>query len=227
MAPKSRLLALAFSAALTVVPRAEATLARAMKFDDKVENAASIIVGKCVASRSQWDAEHRWILTYSTFQVEDSMKGRGASEITIVTPGGEVGGLHQDTIGVPSFRVGDENVVFTKDTSLGPTVLYFDQGAYDVGPGDRDSRVVTPRPTGAVLVDTQRGTAYEPEHARTLGEFKREVRDSIERTRAQKMELIRGRKQPQSIASVPLHYKLLIALAVIGATIATVQLLRR
>jgi hypothetical protein len=41
------------------------------------------------------------------------------------------------------------------------------------------------------------------------------------------MELIRGRKQQPSIASVFLHYKLLIALAVIGATFATVQLLRR
>jgi hypothetical protein len=227
MAPNNRFLALAFTAALTVVPRAEATLARVMKFDDKVENAASIIVGKCVATRSQWDAEHRWILTYSTFQVEDAIKGRATTEITIVTPGGEVGGLHQDTIGVPAFRQGDENVVFTKNTNLGPTVLYFDQGTYDVGLGDRDSRIVTPRPTGAVLVDTQRGTAYEPEHARTLGEFKREVHDSMERTRAQKMELIRGRKQQPSIASLFLHYKLLIALAVIGATIATIQLIRR
>jgi hypothetical protein len=226
MAPNHRFLALAFATALVAVPRAEATLARAMPFDDKVENAASIVLGKCVSTRSQWDADHRWIVTYSTFKVEQSLKGDAPPEITIVTPGGEVGGLHQDTIGVPSFREGEENVVFTKNTNMGPTVLYFDQGTYDVAAGEHDDRVVTPRPSGAVLVDTQRGSAYEAEQARTLGEFKHEIRDSIERTRAQKMELVRARKQPP-VSSLPLRYKFLIGLAAVGAAIATWQLIRR
>src|SRR5438270_7350610 len=171
MARKTSLLALAFALTLAAVPRANATLVRAMSFDNKVEHAASIILGKCVATRAQWDGEHRWILTYSTFRVEQSMKGNAPGEITIVTPGGAVGGVHQDTIGVPTFREGDENVVFTKATALGPTVLYFDQGTYDVADG-----MVTPRPTGAVLVDSQRGAAFEPEHPRKLQEFQRAVK---------------------------------------------------
>jgi hypothetical protein len=227
MAPNTRLLTLAFVTAVVIVPRADATLMRAMSFDDKVDHAAAIVVGKCVDTRSHWDAEHRWILTYATFRVEESLKGRAPAEVTIVTPGGEVGGMHQDSIGVPSFHAGEENVVFTKDTPLGPTVLYFDQGAYDVTAGEHGDRTVTPRPTGAVMVDTQRGTAYEPEHARALSDFKREVRDSIERARGQKMELIRGRKQATPLSASLLHYKLLIALAAIGAVIATWQLLRR
>lgn len=199
---------------------------RAMPFDDKVEHASSIVLGKCVATRSQWDAEHRWILTYSTFQVEQSMKGSAPAEITIVLPGGAVEGVHQDTIGVPSFREGDENVVFTKATALGPTVLYFDQGAYDVAPDARGEKLVTPRPTGAVLVDTQRGTAYEPEHARTLRDFQRQVNESVERTRAQKMEMIRAQKQKQ-LASGFGPTGIFVLLAIAGALIATWHLLRR
>src|ERR1051326_198641 len=221
--PRKAALALAVVLAIP----AQATLMRAMPFDDKVEHAASIVLGKCVATHSQWDSEHRFILTYSTFQIEDTMKGASAAQVTIVTPGGTVGKLQQDTIGVPSFREGEENIVFTKATNLGPTVLYFDQGTYDVNPDEHGGKMVTPRPTGAVLVDTQRGAAYEPEHARTLGEFHRAVRESMDRTRAEKMEMIRAQKQQQSIAGVLGHYKLLIALTLIGIAVATWQLMRR
>jgi len=213
--------------AILFAVRAHATLMRAMPFDDKVEHAASIVLGKCVATHAQWDSEHRFIVTYSTFQVEDTMKGAEPAQITIVTPGGAVGNLRQDTIGVPTFREGDENIVFTKATNFGPTVLYFDQGTYDVNPNEHGEKIVTPRPTGAVLVDTQRGTAYEPEHARTLGEFHRSVRESMDRTRAEKMEMIRAQKERQSIAGVLSHYKLLIALTLVGIALATWQLLRR
>jgi hypothetical protein len=128
---------------------------------------------------------------------------------------------------VPEFHAGEQNVIFTKATKSGPTVLYFDQGAYDVASGERGERIVTPRPSGAVLVDTQRGAAVEQESARTLRDFQREVGASMERTRAQKMEMIRGRKADQSIAGLLLRYKFLIGLAAAGAAIATWQLLRR
>lgn len=223
-----RILSLSLVTALAVSVPASATLMQAKSFDDKVENAASIVLGKCVSTRSQWDPDHRWIVTYSTFQVEDTMKGSAGSQVTIVTPGGTVGTLQQDTIGVPSFREGDENILFTKSTNLGPTVLYFDQGTYDVAADSRGEKTITPRPTGAVVVDTQRGTAYEPEHARTLSDFRHAVKDSMDRTGRQKMEMIRAQhKQDQSIVAVLGHYKLLIALAMIGITIATWQFLRR
>jgi len=225
MTPKT----LAFSLVLATAfaGNAHATLAQAKSFDDKVENAASIVLGKCVATKSQWDPDHRWILTYSTFQVEQALKGDAPREITIVTPGGAVDGMHQETIGVPSFNPGEENVIFTKATNLGPTVLYFDQGTYDIETADRGERVVTPRPTGAVLVDTQRGAAYEPEHARPLRDFTHAVHDSMARTKAEKMELIRARQQEQSIAGILLKYKFLIALAFAGIALATWQLLRK
>src|SRR5213075_2130345 len=138
MLSRTRLLPIVvFFSLAALTPRAHATLAQVMPFDDKVEHASSIIVGKCMATRSEWDTDHRWILTYSTFKVEQSMKGSAPPDVTIVTPGGQAGGISQDTIGVPSFHKDDENVIFTKNTAHGPTVLYFDQGAYDVSGSDR------------------------------------------------------------------------------------------
>src|SRR5438874_1440502 len=116
MAPKNSLPLLVTAILLLVVPAAHAAVASAASFDQKVDNAAAIILGRCVRTESRWDADHRWILTYSTFTVEKSMKGGDVREITLVTPGGSVGPVHQSTVGVPEFQQGDEHVLFIKDT---------------------------------------------------------------------------------------------------------------
>ena len=191
---------LALAASLVALD-AHATLQRAVAFDEKVDQAAAIVLGKVVRTRSEWDPSHRWILTYSTFAVEKTLKGTAPAEVTLVTPGGTVGEVNQSTVGIRPFREGEENVVFIKNTSAGPTVLYFDQGAYDVSTDDRGEKIVAPVATGAVQIDTQRGTAVEAEHPRALRDFAREVHDSIDRTSANKMAVIRERQQRQQQAS--------------------------
>ena len=218
--------ALALSLAAT---DAHATIQRAVEFDQKVDQAAAIVLGKVVRTQSQWDPSHRWILTYSTFAVEQTMKGTAPSEVTVVTPGGAVGNVVQSTIGIRPFHEGDENVIFIKNTAAGPTVLYFDQGAYDVTE-DHGEKMVAPVATEAVHVDTQRGAIVEPEHRRTLREFSRDVHDSMERTRANKMALVRDqerqKQQEASFTETLSKYKLLIALALIGTLLATSHFFR-
>lgn len=222
---------LLLATALFLLPmQADATLSRAVGFDEKVENAGMIFVGKCIEQRSQWDAAQKWILTYSTFQIEKSLKGQFAPQMTIVTPGGEVDGVHQDTIGVPKFDIGDEHVLFVRNTGAGPTVAYFDQGAYEIE-RIRGERVVKPTVSAAVLIDHQRGMAVAPEEPRTLREFEQGVRESIRRgEQKQRMEMIERQKKAReeaSILSVIKRNKMLIALALIGAVLATWQLVKR
>jgi hypothetical protein len=208
---------------------ARATLQRAVDFDEKVDKAAAIVLGKVVRTHSEWDASHSWILTYSTFAVEQTMKGTAPAEVTVVTPGGTVGDVVQSTIGIRPFREGDENVVFIKNTSAGPTVLFFDQGAYDVA-DDHGEKMVIPVATGAVHVDTQRGAVVEPEHPRTLSDFQRDVRDSVQRTRGNQMELLRQhqrqKQQEASLTQTLGKYKLLVGLALIGMLLATSHFFR-
>ena len=214
--------------ALAFVPAAaHATISQAMSFDEKVDNAAAIVLGKCVRTNSQWDSAHKWILTYSTFEVEQSMKGAPAQQITIVTPGGTVDGVHQDTIGIPKFAIGNEHVVFVRNTQAGPTVLYFDQGAYEVETV-RGEKMVKPLTSSAVLIDTQRGMAVAPEQPRTLREFTTSVRDTIRRREAMRMEMIQREKQADaSFVNVVKRNRLLIILALVGAALATWQLVKR
>jgi hypothetical protein len=230
MTPNNRLATLALAAVLAV-PAAHAAIMQAASFDQKVDNAAAIILGKCIRTESRYDPSGRWILTYSTFAVEKSFKGGTAGEVTLVTPGGSVGGLHQSTIGITPFREGDEHVVFVKNTRLGPTVLYFDQGAYDVTTDARGERIITPVPMNAVVVDTQRGMAVAPADApRTVQQFEDAVHESMRTAadRKQKMSATPPVKpQPISLVDILTENRLLFALALLGIALSAWQLRKR
>jgi hypothetical protein len=222
---KRFLLAAAVVAGGTLARPADATLARSATLDEKVQQAESIIVGKVVRTESKFDPTHRWILTYTTFQVEDSMKGNANGELTVVTPGGAVGHIRQETIGIPRFAPGQENVVFVKNSEAGPTVLFFDQGAYDVVTDERGEKIVQPVPSDLVKVDTQRGMAVAAnESPRTLKDFRSSVRELGQR--AQMQGLVKPRGGSFDLARVISENKLLIALGALGVAFATWQLLR-
>jgi hypothetical protein len=219
-------LLLAGTAVLAASP-ASATLTQSATFDEKVENAAAIVIGKCVKTEAKWDPSKRWILTYSTFKVEKSLKGNAGAEVTVVTPGGNVGGIYQDTIGVPEFREGEESVVFVKNSSAGPTVLYFDQGAYEVKQADGE-RIVVPVESDAIRVDDQRGVAVPEEGPRSLRQFESAVRESQRRASFNRMEMIRKQQQPQpSFLQTVARYKYILLAAFLGLALATIHLLRR
>jgi hypothetical protein len=210
---------------------AGATVMETATFEEKVGNAATVILGKCIRQESRWDEQKRWILTYSTFAVEKAIKGSANGQITIVTPGGAIGDIHQDTIGVPQFEVGRENVLFVKDTKAGPTVLYFDQGAYDVVADDRGRRLVAPVSTDAVTTDEARGMATSAEKPRTVDEFETAVRQA-ERSAKQRveMEVMAARQRQEregSLTAILLRNRALVALALAGLALATWQLMRR
>lgn len=232
MTPNNRLTALALTVALggMATPVARASLATAAPFEEKVDNAAAIIMGRCVRNQARWDPSGRWILTYSTFTVENTIKGAPAQEVTVVVPGGSVGGVHQSSVGLPAFSEGSENVLFIRNTRSGPTVLYFDQGAYAVTTNERGEKVIAPVASGAVHVDAQRGVAVPAEAPRTLQEFKQDVDRAVRSAaeRRQKMEMIRARQaQGPTLSTMIIDNKLILAGLALGLALAAWQFFRR
>ncbi|HEV7427787.1 MAG TPA: hypothetical protein VGQ46_15605 [Thermoanaerobaculia bacterium] len=213
------------------VPAANAAVAQAATFDEKVDNAAAIIMGKCVKTEARFDPTGRWIVTYATFNVEDTMKGNAAGQVTIVTPGGSVNGIHQETIGVPSFHEGDEHVIFLKNTRLGPTPLYFDQGTYNVAADEHGEKMIVPMPSNVMHIDTQRAMAVvaPSDEPRSLRSFKQAVSDSIKGTPQRvQMSAMQSKAKPQkSIWTTLADNKLLVALALIGIALAAWQVMRK
>jgi hypothetical protein len=229
MTPNNRFLALALTAALGT-SGAYASVETAAPFEEKVDNAAAIVVGRCVKNESRWDPSGRWILTYSTFKVTNTFKGAPLPEVTVVVPGGTVGGMHQSSVGLPSFAEGSENVLFIRNSKAGPTVLYFDQGAYEVKTNARGDKIVAPVTSDAVHVDAQRGVAVPAEAPRDLNTFKSDV-DTALRTaadRRQKMEMVRPRHEPApTLRAMILGNKLILAALAAGLLLAAWQLFRR
>jgi hypothetical protein len=223
---------MALVAIAIAAPAAQAAVVQAASFDEKVDNAAAIILGKCVKTEARYDPTGRWIVTYATFNVEQSMKGDAAGQLTIVTPGGSVNGIHQETIGVPVFNVGDEHVVFLRNTRVGLIPLYFDQGTYNVAVGEHGEKMIVPMPSNVMHLDTQRAMVVTApaDEPRTLGAFKNAVSESIN-SRATRMRMIPippAKTPPQKpVWSILAANKLLIALAFIGIAIAAWQVLRR
>src|SRR5207253_10794012 len=109
-----------------------------------------------------------------------------------------------------------------------PTVADFDQGAYDVV-AEAGQRIVRPVPSGATRMDEQRGVVVEAEEAKPLTAFEGSVRQAIERNAKNRMALVEKQRvaQQSSLSEVVKRNKLLIALALVGAALATWQLLRR
>ena len=232
MTTNNRLLAVALLVAtFGGASAARATMMQAATLDDKVEHANAIVVGRVLKKEARWDPQQRWILTYTTFRVEKSLKGITMPEVTVVTPGGQMGDVYQDTIGVPDFEVGSENVVFIKNTNAGPTVLYFDQGAYEVAKDTRGNRLVVPVASDAVYVDAQRGMAVAPEQVRSLREFESAIDSSVKRTiHKQQMAMMEQEKlrQPKPSLWKDLAENVwIIAIAVLGAILAAIPLVRR
>jgi hypothetical protein len=227
MTANNRAVALAalFSATLIGMP-ADASTQRNVPFEEKVEKAAAIVMGRCVKTEARWDENKRWIRTYSTFKVDRAIKGQQSGELTVVTPGGSVDGVHQETIGSPAFEPGSEHVLFVTNTAAGPSVLYLDQGAYDVVTDSRGEKIIEPMQSQSVRIDTQRGVAVDPEPAQSLKQFEGAVKVAA-RVHAQKMQIVRENQKKVSIWDIAARNKGLIALALIGAAIATWQLLKQ
>ncbi|HEX6179042.1 MAG TPA: hypothetical protein VF057_11835 [Thermoanaerobaculia bacterium] len=223
-------LAAAVLAGFAFVPRASATVSVAATFDEKVEKADAIVLGRVVRQESRLDESRGMILTYTTLQIEKTLKGGAPKEVTIVTPGGKVGDLQQTTIGVPSFERGSENVVFVRNTKSGPTVLFFDQGAYDVV-SERGEKVVRPVASDAVHIDEQRGMAVAREHPRALRDFESAVRTSVARARQNRMDVLERQRQKlesqTSITALLAENKWLIFAAALGIALAAIQFIRR
>lgn len=223
--------------ALTLAQPAGATLARSVSFDEKVASADSIVLGRCLRTESKMDPTGKWILSYSTFAVEKSFKGGGQpGEMTLVTPGGKVNGLHQRTVGVPEFQQGDAKVLFVKGNDLGPSVLFFDQGTYELGKDSRGETTVAPVESAAILLDSQTGQVTRSEEPiRTLRKFEQDVAASLRRTGGKGiLEFSAAGKQPEKRAAsawqetidFARENKLVLSLVALGLLIAMVQLLR-
>lgn len=161
--------------------------------------AVTIVHGRVVAVRSDWADGRRRIETVVTLEVRAALKGQPGETISLRVPGGDMGRYRSIMIGAPTFREGEEVVLFLGGRAPAmPHLLGLGQGVYRVVREPRSGRsLVTPpaAASGGTGVKLARGDASR--QAVGIDEFKRQVQAALvappERQRPDDRKLQTGR----------------------------------
>ena len=86
-------------------------------FEELVSRAEMIFQGSVTDVRSEWTGEgaQRHIMSYVTLKVEDAIKGKSGSTVTLRMLGGTVGGETMEVTDAPKFKVGDRDILFVEN----------------------------------------------------------------------------------------------------------------
>jgi hypothetical protein len=177
-----------FSIALVALAASEAPATIIVKMDLRklVGRSDVIFVGKAIRSHSHWTKDRRHIVTDTTFQVEQSVKGQRPKTITIRHLGGSVGGIGMKVSGMPVFRKGDVAVLFTELRRGHRYVVGMKQGIYRIEKNTAGKRVVRTNLRGLTLAERSpegRLKMLEPKETaakpRLLGDFIQHIRQTI------------------------------------------------
>jgi len=98
---------------------AHATTVLPLYLEEMVDTAAVAFEGRCTANRSEVDAATGLVVTFTTFEVRDVLKGQVGATHVIKQVGGALpnDGPQYRVMGVPRFEVGDDYVVFLAGVS--------------------------------------------------------------------------------------------------------------
>jgi hypothetical protein len=126
-----------------------------------IDQSTIVFVGKCVETKSRWDDAARLILTDSTFEVTDYLKGDGETRITITEPGGTLPerNMTMTVPGMAQFRKDEEVVVFTRTLNKLNRVVGGSQGKR--------------------MINTEDGTGSKRVGTKSLKDFLEELRAII------------------------------------------------
>ena len=189
------LLAILLSVAAILPARAASVLP--LYLDEMIDTATTAFEGRVTANRTERDPATRLIVTYTTFEVVDVLKGAVGARHEIKQIGGKLPdeAMEYRVHGVPTFSVGETYVVFLAGVSaVGfSSPIGLSQGRFGVHEHAGGRRVANGRDFKDM---TARITARLPEAARArvtqeegpvrdldLDDFKRTVRAHLESKR--------------------------------------------
>jgi hypothetical protein len=159
---RSLTIVMALVAAIGTTPARGLTVVPAT-FEELVRESVAVVHGRVRAVHGRWTSDRRTIESAVTIDVVDAFKGADTDVATFVVPGGEAGGRILVVPGAPTFRPGDEVVVFLRGTAPAlPQPIGLSLGVYRVVPAAAGAtKTVVPSPIHAAAGDgmVRRGSA--------------------------------------------------------------------
>jgi len=157
--PRSRISSIVLCALLAAHTAAATTMAQ-LDTRALTLQSSDIVIGTVEQVHSYWNPAHTRILTDVTVAVSRSLVGEAADRITLTQYGGEVDGVRVSVPGCPSFRTGEEALLFVwRDPRGVAQVNGLAQGKFDIA---RDAA------TGEMLVQ-RRTPGFAVRDVKTLG----------------------------------------------------------
>lgn len=174
---------------LVITMPAHAMSVLPLYLDEIINDAVIAFQGKSLENHSERDLQTGSIVTYSTFEVQEVLKGEVGATHTIKQIGGKLEGEIHRTTGVPTFTVGESYVLFLYGVSAAgfSSPVGLDQGKFNIIPVSKGFHVTNGRdfkemtlgisadliPQSAQLKMRQ---AHGPMNRLDLDEFKQLVR---------------------------------------------------
>ena len=121
-------------AGLSLVARA--TTVERLSLEELARRSQSIVQGVVRGSRTYWSPDRKLILTNTTIEVTEAIKGQATRSVEVTTVGGQIGDTVLHVSGMPAFIPGEDTIVFVERSSGYLTVLGLGQGKFTVSSGE-------------------------------------------------------------------------------------------
>jgi hypothetical protein len=118
-----------------------ATTVERLTLEDMTSRAGIIVQGTVRSSRTFWTADRKLILTTTTFEVTERLKGQPSKSIELTTIGGQIGDTILHVAGMPAFHDGESAIVFVERSGAYQTLVGLGQGKFSVENGEVSNAV--------------------------------------------------------------------------------------
>ena len=176
-------LAAALLALASVLPVHATTIVPA-DLNELAIKASAIVYARIVDVRALESDDRLRVESLITAEAIGYVKGNLGRTISFRVPGGTVGAYKTVMVGVPSFRAGEEVILFVSGSAPAAAHLVgFSQGVYRVRADERTGvKMVIPAPAFSTEVNTTLKRGTRP--PMPLDEFARRVREIVARPRS-------------------------------------------
>ena len=150
------------------------TTVERLSLDDLALRSRAIVQGTVLRARTYWSPNGKLILTGTTIEVSESIKGAYSRTVEVTTVGGQIGDTILHVAGMPVFAPGENAIVFVEQSGAYLTVFGLGQGKFTVKNGEVANVV-----SDLSFPDGGPGRVYRM----SVQSFKNEVRSIVDRQR--------------------------------------------
>lgn len=180
-------------------PPARATTLVRLGLEQLSQASTEIVRGRVISQESRWNQDHTQIVTFTTLEVQDAMKGHPPATVVIEQPGGTVGNIRVRVAGTALFKTQEDYVLFLEPSASPSQYLLVGmvQGCYPIvrDPMTHEEHVAVP------LSNLMTGSVPDTQPARGMLRLK-EFREGLAAALEAPVVIPRGAAVPVRIESV-------------------------